>query len=416
MSDLVINEKTALEILKGKPLGSNGKTITSRAMFADMRTKSRFHSALGNSACEVLMSHFNIADEKGHVRRDMLKFLNGKTSEIIIDSGHQSKRSKLDMSFDESLDGNLDVSMASQQSEADEIADLRRQLKESQEELRRKDEGMSLMGENYRAKVRELQSEIKQLKNEASNINNVFGRKKQYNEFLPAMKCISIKCLSYGMSARHLNYCLEEVAHALDLPDNVVPSDRTLRDWRQNLIPGYNQDLINDWIKSVDSFSMLMDCTSMSGASKISAIGLAECGNEANCIVIDFYPSTARTGPELFEQIKKRIERQPLKEMIFRKTKNLMSDQGSTQVRANKLLVEYFNGSDFRQNIAPLFIVYCGMHTVINVDSRLCRNMMKESNDAFILHQLLKRYIFINLLTNALKMDCLTRHLRSANF
>ena len=392
--ELVINKRSVYEIVKGKEIGNNGKIITSWDEFDKMCMKRRFVFRLGGDVVDMVFDHHNIVDDKAHERSRFISFLNGKQDQIIMTQACLAKRQRLDMSFEESVDNDLDVSMCSQQDDdSSTIEELRRQLKERDEVIRQKEESMTLMGENYRAKVRELQSEIKELKNEGSRIENLFARKKRYNEFVPEMKCLSIKCLSYGMSARHLNYCLEEVAHALDLPDNVVPSDRTLRDWRQNLMPGYNQELIDEFIKTVDSFSMLMDCTSMSGSSKISAIGLAECGNESNCIVLDFYPSNARTGDDLFNQIKKRIERQNLSELIIKKTKNLMTDQGSTQVRANRLLMEYFNQSPHRQNVAPLITIYCGLHTTINCDSRLCRNMLDQSKDAFTLHQLLKRLV-----------------------
>ena len=296
------------------------------------------------------------------------------------------------MSFEESAHDDLDVSMTSQVDDDESTIDeLRRQLKERDDQIRQKDEAMKMMGENYRAKIREMKIEIKQLKEEGSKIANLFGRGPRYNEFLPAMQCLGVKCLSYGMSARHLNLCLEEVADVLDLPEKSVPAPRTFSDWRQDLMPGFNQDLIDEFITKVDSFSILTDCTSMSGTSKISAIGLAECGNEGNFVVLDFYPSMARTGDELFEQIKSRIEKQPLKDLIIKKAKNLMSDQGSTQLRANSMLIKYFDESPLRQSSPPMFVVWCGMHTIINVDGRLCRNMFKNSENAFKLHQLLKR-------------------------
>ena len=107
-----------------------------------------------------------------------------------------------------------------------------------------------------------------------------------------------------------------------------------------------------------------LDDTAMAGSEKVSAIGIAEVGNESNVIVMDLCYTTAKTGDQLYEQIRERILRQPLADMIIRKTKNLMTDMGSQQIRANRLLIDFLNDHPARAEIAAkVFSIFCGMHT-----------------------------------------------------
>ena len=357
--ELVINKRTIYELVKGKEIGSKGKKITSRDMFDTMCKKRNFSHRLGGDIVDMVFDLHNIVDDdRGNERARFIGFLNSQQDEIIISNASVPKRQRLDMSFEESADVDLDVSMTSQPDYEKRVADLEHQL-------RLKNETMELMAENHRAQVAQLQARIKELESRSvSELDDFFGHTPMYNQFKPPMRSFSIKCLSFGISSVQIRYMLKELADVLNRAEDGVPAARTLRDWRQLDMPKYNRELINEFVEKVDELSLLLDDTAMAGSEKVSAIGIAEVGNESNCIVMDLCYTSAKTGDELFSQIRDRILRQPLAEMIIRKTKNLMTDMGSQQVRANRLLLEFLNSHPAREGIdAEVFSMFCGMHT-----------------------------------------------------
>ena len=143
VGELMINKRSVYEIVKGNPIGSKGKVITSWDMFADMCERRRFINRLGHDVVDLVFDHHNITDvRRGHMARDFLAFLNGKQDEIVIPNANVPKRQRMDMSFDESVDVDLDVSMSSQPDYEKRIADLEHQLQ-------LKDDTIKLLSDNH---------------------------------------------------------------------------------------------------------------------------------------------------------------------------------------------------------------------------------------------------------------------------
>ena len=369
--DTVIDEKAVLEILKGKPLGAKRISITSRDMFQKMRSDNRFKRAVGDDAVKLILDHFNVENDS-ITRRGVTRFLNSQRSEFTIANVYVRKRKYMDMSFEEdgdAIDDNdddLDVSMSSQKS----INDLDRTISDLRHQLELRDQTIRVMAENHRARVAEMEAKIKELESRSASevenclLENFFGHAPLYNQFKPPMRTLSMKCLSFGISSVQIRFMLAELADVLNRAENDIPSSRTLRDWRQIDMPKHNQELINEFVQRVDEISLLLDDTAMAGSEKVSAIGISEVGNESNCIVMDLCYTSAKTGDQLFDQIRDRILRQPLADMIIRKTKNLMTDMGSQQTRANRLLLDFLNNHSAREGVdAQVFSIFCGMHT-----------------------------------------------------
>ena len=75
--------------------------------------------------------------------------------------------------------------------------------------------------------------------------------------------------------------------------------------------------------------------------------------------LLDMCRSLNKTGQDLFEQVLARVEQAPHPDLIRRKVRFLMTDQGSVAVNAAKRIAAHLNANRTGNKVT---IMYCHMH------------------------------------------------------
>ncbi|QQP35332.1 Hypothetical protein FKW44_023515 [Caligus rogercresseyi] len=274
----------------------------------------------------------------------------------------------MDMSIDED---DLDVSMYE---EPEEITVNK--LQEKIKELEGKLAVTTVERDEARAEVTRLENVVKS--GQPDPIKSLFGKTMSptksngsggVKKFQRQMEKIGLQAVSFGVAGRHCNYVLKLVAFELGLEADDVPSTKTLNDWRQKRLPVLIKRQISERILAAEHVGILVDDTALRAPLKMSAIGMV-CSSGTYTLV-DMVQTDAKNGEQLADQVIRRLELLPQFESFRLKLKYIQSDQGSSQVKANRLIVDHFNNMPERQGLPPLISIYCGLHTIINVDSRL---------------------------------------------
>ena len=90
--------------------------------------------------------------------------------------------------------------------------------------------------------------------------------------------------------------------------------------------------------------------------------GLAFINEQHQYFLADLYSSENRTGEELSNQVLERLGDLKIREQVKLKTRYIMSDMGSTAVRASKNLKAWFDAERIESD--HVMIQFCAMHTV----------------------------------------------------
>ncbi|QQP42564.1 Hypothetical protein FKW44_017271 [Caligus rogercresseyi] len=347
------------------------KLVESRVEFDSTCRKGNWQSKKGKVAAEAIFEAFDLDhDKKGNLLNKVLKFLNSKPEKADgLEIGAAKRpRINMDMSIDED---DLDVSMYE---EPEEITVNK--LQEKIKELEGKLAVTTVERDEARAEVTRLENVVKS--GQPDPIKSLFGKTMSptksngsggVKKFQRQMEKIGLQAVSFGVAGRHCNYVLKLVAFELGLEADDVPSTRTLNDWRQKRLPVLIKRQISERILAAEHVGILVDDTALRAPLKMSAIGMV-CSSGTYTLV-DMVQTDAKNGEQLADQVIRRLELLPQFESFRLKLKYIQSDQGSSQVKANRLIVDHFNNMPERQGLPPLISIYCGLHTIINVDSRL---------------------------------------------
>ena len=402
---MFISKKTAFGVLKEKKLSPSYEKFK-----ADCYRKN-WKERKGRVAVAAILDHFGLDKGQPHNKKkfaklltneiEVMKFLNSPELDGIEIGSSERKCSNrsyeelpdLDVSMESTEeDSFLDVSMSSSKSVEVGVSELEKARVEIAN-LRSQNEMLKAERDMYREKVKELlqsqgEEKIGELfgKKSISTRENGSGRQATFKE---PMFRLCLRSLAFGIPGRHLAFVLQAVADQLDLADESTPSERTLVRWREERLPVINERVLEKFIDDSQWIALMVDCSALRTPLKVSAIVLGSDTHE--CKLFDIIESEAKNGDQLADQIYRRISDHPLKEAIVSKLKHIQSDMGSSQKRANEILVRKFESAQERQGMPPVEIVYCGLHTVINGDARLNGYMMKECKKAAELHMFLKR-------------------------
>ena len=355
-----MDAKAASEIL----MAAKPKQVDSLADFNKKRKDKRFIDAKGRKAVDAFMTHYCVKDRASRLRFE--RWLKNADEICDVDT---PKRQRMDISYEEDPNP-LDVTMESVSNDDVNKDDV---IEELTAEVAAKDK-----------RIAELELEL--MKNVESNV--LFGKGSRNNCFKPEMEIVALKSLSRGVNSKQLNYVLTQVADTFGFKEEDVPTKSTLCRWRDSKLRPLVEEQINQFVRNAESLVLHLDDTSMPGSSKTSCLLLTNQLQEQ--MLMDLVPSDAKTGEDLKNQILKRLYKKSEAAVIINKLRALMSDLGSQQLKANRLVCEQLEASPHRQGLPKIVNLICGMHTCLNCDGRINRYMKSEAKTAHELHQKFK--------------------------
>ena len=368
------------EILKEK------KLVASKVKFDKMCQKSHWKEKRGRNAVEHIFAFFDVKDdEHKNLSRDFLKWLNGKDPSCTLG---EEQRSRHDMSLDESTIDPADVSMTE---EVDELTEAKALITKLQGQLAvaeaERDEARDEVARLKAAAAQDQESELSELfgKRTIATRSNGSGRQMKYKE---PMYRLCLRALAYGVPARHLAFVLQAVADQIGQPEESTPSCSTLTRWRAEEMPVHNERQLETFITNASWLALMLDCSALRTPLKVSAIVLGS--DTMQVKLLDIIESEAKTGENLADQVERRLNAHPMGSVIISKLKHIQSDMGSSQKKCNELLVQRFAAKEVRNGMPAIEIVFCGLHTIINVDNRMKRFLAQECQLASRLHTCLK--------------------------
>ena len=319
-----MDSRTATIILKDAGL------VKSKEDFDKRRSKRHFVSKKGREAAQAIMRHFGIEhDDKNHNQDRVMNWLLS-TDEVF--ELHPAKRPRVDLNMSVEEDGEREVK-----------AELERVKKELQQE---KEEKAELKRENEALK--------------GSELGQLFGKAKKWNQFQPRMQCVALKALSKGIEASHVHFVVDEIANTLGFRSSDVPSYPTIARWRDESIRPLVEKQLNEFIEAAEYLTLSLDCTSMSGTAKVSCLLLINQDHENK--LMDLVPSIAANGEELKDQVLSRLYAQSKATEIITKLRAIQSDLGPVQLKCNRLMIEQLEASPHRQGRPSIAQLNCGMH------------------------------------------------------